>query len=260
MTPASTVPALDKAFAILDYVTESPRPVTAAQIAKDLGLPKSSTHSILNTLLQKGLLRRDEHNLFFLGSYLLYWAGKFEQQQAVISLFYELISSETALTLDTITLSTLDTAKGEVVFLACHESPLPLGFTFRAGVRVPAVFSATGKAMLSALSTAELYAMYPQGLPTPLTPQSVQSFQALETELDNIKKTRISLDNGQLRTGMYFLGTYIRNAHGKAVAGIAASFPYHEYEQKKATVSQSLISLANKIETALGFLEKSPKP
>ncbi|WII95548.1 IclR family transcriptional regulator [Moraxella haemolytica] len=251
----TSVPALDKAFAILDYVTESPRPVSAAQIAKDLGLPKSSMHNLLNTLLQKGVLRRDENNLFFLGSYLLYWAGKFEQQQEVIALFYELILSEPMLALNTITLSTLDHAKGEVVYLACHESPLPLGFTFRAGVRVPAAFSATGKAMMSTLPFEDVRAMYADGLPIPFTPNSVQSFEVLAGEFEQVKQTHTSLDNGQLRMGMYCLGTYIRNVHGKAVAGLAASFPYHEYEQKKEEVSVSLIALASKIENRLGFVE-----
>lgn len=255
-TPTN-VPALDKAFAILDYVTESPRPVSAAQIAKDLNLPKSSTHNLVNALLQKGVLRKDENNLFYLGSYLLYWAGKFEEQQEVIALFNELILSEPVLALNTITLSTLDYTTGQVVYLACHESPLPLGFAFRVGMRVPALFSATGKAMMSTLPAEEVKAIYANGLPQPLTPYGVHSFEMLFNEFSQVNNTRISLDNGQLRIGMYCLGTYIRNMNGDAIAGVAASFPYHEYEQKKEEVSTSLIALANKIEQRLGFNEIS---
>nr|WP_261863243.1 hypothetical protein [Psychrobacter sp. JCM 18900] len=39
-----------------------------------------------------------------------------------------------------------------------------------------------------------------------------------------IQDSRVSLDDGQLRDGMYCLGTYIRNASGNAVAGMAVSF------------------------------------
>lgn len=250
-----SVPALDKAFAILDYITDSQKPMTAAQIAKDLGLARSSTHGILTALVQKGVLYKDENHLFSLGSYLLYWAGKFEQQQDVISLFHELILSEPTLVSHTITLSTLDNSKGEVVFLACHESPSPLGFTFRAGVRVPAVFAATGKAMLSTLDFADIYAMYAKGLPTPITPRGVNDFARLHQELENVKQTRLSLDDGQLREGMYCIGTYIRNNTGKVVAGVAASFLYQEYEQKHMEVGTALIALAQKIEARLGLVE-----
>lgn len=38
------------------------------------------------------------------------------------------------------------------------------------------------------------------------------------------KATRLSLDNGQIREGMYCVGTYIKDASGKAIAGIAVSF------------------------------------
>lgn len=251
--PVSLVPALDKAFQILDCITESPQPLTSAQIAKQLGMARSSTHTILQTLIQKGVLYKDHQNCFYLGSYLLYWAGRFEQQHDVITIFYELINQQAELRQHTVTLSTLDEQKGDVVFLACHESPSPLGFTFRTGVRVPAIFAATGKAMLSTLSMNEIQQMYIHGLPKPLTVHGVSSFSALEHELKQIQQSRISLDNGQLREGMYCLGTYIRNASGKATTGIAVSFLQHEYEQKYQDVSQALIQLAQLIEQRLGY-------
>lgn len=250
---AINVPALDKAFAILDFITDSPKPLTGAQIAKELGLARSSTHGILMALTQKGVLRKDDNNLFYLGSYLLYWAGKFEQQQNVIAIFQELMPSEPALLPHTITLSTLDESRGEVVFLSCHESPAPLGFAFRAGVRIPALFAATGKAILSTLPMDDINAMYAKGLPPTITPNGVASLEALQTELDQVQHSRLSLDNGQLREGMYCMGTYIRNSSGKAVAGVAVSFLRHEYEQKKDEVGQALIALAIKIEQRLGF-------
>lgn len=255
MTTSTTnsVPALDKAFQILDYITASNIALTSADIAKQLYFARSTTHNILQSLLQKGLVYKDADNRFYLGSYLMYWAGKFEQQQDVIRLFHELINQHEILLAQTITLSTIDWDKGEVVFLACHDSPSPLGFTFRAGVRVPATFSATGKAMLSTMSMDSIRQMYHDGLPTPLTRFGVDNYEKLAKELKQVNETRISLDDGQLREGMYCIGTYIRDAAGKTVAGLAASFLQAEYEVKRDEVSQALIVLANQIENRLGF-------
>ncbi|MCF7530343.1 IclR family transcriptional regulator [Neisseria lisongii] len=251
---APNIPALDKAFAVLDYITDSPKPLTAAQIAKDLGLPRSSTYRLLMALVQKGVLRKDENNVFYLGAYLLYWAGKFEQQENVIALFHELILTEPVLMPHTVTLSSLDGERGEMVFLACHESPSPLGFTFRAGVRVPAVFAATGKAVLATLDFNEVRTMYADGLPPPLTQYGVAGFEQLRAEFESVQTTRMSLDDGQLREGMYCIGTYIRNSSGRANVGVAVSFLKNEYQQKQAEVGAALISLAEKIERRLGFL------
>ena len=251
----TAVPALDKTFQILDLITDSPQPLTAAHIAKQLELPRSSTHNILQSLLTKHVIYKDVDNRFHLGSYLMYWAGKYEQQQGVIQLFKDLIVQYPVLLQHTVTLSKLDL--GEVVFLACHESPAPLGFTFRAGVRVPAVFSATGKAMLSTLTMDSIHSLYEGVFPTPITQNGVDNFEHLADELDDIHESRISLDDGQLRDGMYCLGTYIRNASGIAIAGMAVSFLQGEYEIRREEVSAVLIDLAEKIEQRLGFMANS---
>lgn len=248
---STAVPALDKTFQILDLITDSSQPLTAAHIAKELGLPRSSTHNILQSLLTKHVIYKDPESRFYLGSYLMYWAGKYEQQQGVVQLFKDLIVQYPVLLQHTVTLSKLDL--GEVVFLACHESPAPLGFTFRAGVRVPAVFSATGKAMLSTLSMDNIKSLYKDEFPTPMTQHGVKNFTDLSAELAATQKSRLSLDDGQLRDGMYCLGTYIRNASGNAVAGMAVSFLQGEYESKRAEVSAVLIELAEQIEQHLGF-------
>ena len=248
----TAVPALDKTFQILDLITDSSQPLTAANIAKQLELPRSSTHNILQSLLTKHIIYKDADSRFHLGSYLLYWAGKYEQQQSVIQLFKDLIVHYPMLLQHTVTLSKLDL--GEVVFLACHEAPGPLGFTFRAGVRVPAVFSASGKAMLATLSMQNIISLYEGSFPAPFTVHSVANFTDLATELASIHNSRISLDDGQLRDGMYCLGTYIRNASGNAVAGMAVSFLQAEYETNRDEVSAVLIELAEQIEQRLGFM------
>ena len=110
----TAVPALDKTFQILDLITDSAQPLTAAHIAKELDLPRSSTHNILQSLLTKHVIYKDTDNRFYLGSYLMYWAGKYEQQQGVIQLFKDLIVQYPTLLQHTVTLSKLDL--GEVVF------------------------------------------------------------------------------------------------------------------------------------------------
>lgn len=249
----SLVPALDRAFEILDCVTVSTHALTAADIAKKLNLPRSSVYNILHSLCQKGVLFKDAENRFYIGSYVMYWAGKFEEQQGVIKIFQEIINQYNNLLDYTITLSTLDSQTGEVVFLDCRTPQLPLGFNFRAGVRVPAVFSATGKAMLSTWLSDDIKMMYGDSLPPALTPFSVQNYDRLFEELNSVKQTRVSLDDGQLREGMFCIGTYIRDKSGSAIAGIAVSLLKHEYQTKRMEVEETIIVIAKDIEKRLGL-------
>lgn len=245
-----SVPAIDKMCLILDLITETNYPLTSAEIASQLSLPKSSTHNILQSLLAKHLVFKDRDNRFHLGSYLLYWAGKYEKQHSIIDVFYEVIINHPTLLQHTVTLSKIDGK--EVVFLACHESPAPLGFTFRSGVRVPAPFSATGKAMLSTYDDKTIINLFEQQMPAPYTSRSVQQVDELLKELQLVRDTGISLDDGQLREGMYCLGTCIMDTEGHPIAGMAISFVKEEYEKQREGVSQALLALAKNISQRIG--------
>lgn len=246
----ANVPALEKAFEILDFITTSPTPVSSATIARELSLARSTTHNILQALTNKGVLHKDNNHLFSLGSYLLYWAGRFEVERGVVALFHELAVGFETLTPYTITLSTLDFDRGETVFLSSHQGSSAIDFAFRRGVRVPAVFSATGKAILSQTSFDRVLAMY-ESFPAPLTDRGVADFDGLKAELDKVKSTRLSLDDGQLRLGMTCMGTYIRSQDGVRL-GIAVSLSDSEYVKQKDVVGQAMIELALQIEKGLG--------
>lgn len=246
----ANVPALEKAFEILDFITTSPTPVSSATIARELSLARSTTHNILQTLTSKGVLHKDNNHLFSLGSYLLYWAGRFEVERGVVALFHELAVGFETLTPYTITLSTLDFDRGETVFLSSHQGSSAIDFAFRRGVRVPAVFSATGKAILSQTPFDRVLAMY-ETFPAPLTDRGVADFDGLKAELDKVKSTRLSLDDGQLRLGMTCMGTYIRSQDGVRL-GIAVSLSDSEYAKQKDVVGQAIIELALQIEKGLG--------
>ena len=251
--PSVSVPAIDRMCLILDLITDTNFPLTSAEIAEKLELPRSSTHNLLQSLLSKHLVFKDRDNRFHLGSYLLYWAGKYEKQHSIIDVFHDLIVNHPILLQHTVTLSKIDGK--EVVFLACHESPAPLGFTFRSGVRVPAPFSATGKAMLSTYDDETITQLFGQHMPKAYTSRSVQQLNILIDELDEVRKTGISLDDGQLREGMYCLGTCVVDNDGNPLAGMAISFVKEEYELHREAVSQALLSLAHDISSRLGVLK-----
>lgn len=248
--PSVSVPAIEKMCLVLDLITESNYPLTSAEIAERLNLPRSSTHNLLQSLLAKNIVFKDRDNRFHLGSYLLYWAGKYQKQHSIIDVFHDLIGNHPTLSQHTVTLSKIDGK--EVVFLACHESPAPLGFTFRSGVRVPAPFSATGKAMLSTYDDATVINLFQQQMPAPYTSRSVQQLDDLLVELKQVRETSISLDDGQLREGMYCLGTCIVDTDGNPIAGMAVSFVKEEYEKQRKSVGQALLALARDISQRIG--------
>ena len=247
---ASTVPALDKAVRILDLLAREATPLSGAEIAKLLDLPRSSVHGLIGSLLAAGLLRKADERHFVLGAHVMYWANGCLAQQDIVAEFHEAIARLPELDPYTLTLSTL--SNDQVVYLACRNSQSPLGFTFRIGMQLPAVFTATGKMMLSALSAAEVQALLPQ-FPPPYTERSVQSHTELADELAGCRRQGYALDDGQLRRGMHCFGTAVFDHAGQARFGVAASLIEAEADEKtRQHLVDGLKKLAAQLTRTLG--------
>lgn len=216
------VPAVARAKAILDLVAQSEQPPNISEISRALGLPKSSVHGLCNTLADLGMLARGGECTFTLGGHVMVWANAFAAKSDMIASFLKLWDETPELRNNTVTLSTLE--RGDVTYIATKEGRSPLGIAFRIGMRLPAPFTATGKAMLATHPDSMLDDLFGAGLPEPLTRMSVRHLEDLKREIHLIRQRGYSIDNGQVREGMYCFGAAIRGfASPEAIGGIAIS-------------------------------------
>ena len=218
---AGSAPALRRAVQILDLVSELTTPPTFTEIVALLGLPKSSVHGLCATLVELGLLNRSEAGTYRLGSHTMSWANGFLHQTDLVAEFQQLLNERRELSQFTVTLTVLEGT--QVIYLACANSNAALGFTFRIGMRLPAPFTATGKAILSTFNDQEVSQRFSGQWPTPLTPHSVATRDELISELATTRLRGFSIDNGQIRDGMLCIGAPVYDFSGKVIAGLAVS-------------------------------------
>lgn len=240
------VPALQRAIQILNFLSEQSLPISAADISKLLNLPRSSVHNLLHTMLNSGVVQKNANQQFSVGTQVLQWANGLTEEQDIVTKFYQAIRKFPQLEPYTLTLSTLN--QDQVVYLACKNSSLPLGITFRIGMHFPAIFTATGKAILSTFSDDQLLPLL-QTLPQPLTDTGVTSIEQIQQEMQEIRKNGYALDNGQLRKGMYCYGVALPNPFGQAKFALAASLL--EYEAQDPQVIDHLLTALNQLVEAL---------
>lgn len=219
-TEKSRAPAVDKIIKIMDFLASSGQPQTGAEIARALGLPRSSVHVLLAALAQADVLQRLDEHRYSIGMHALHWAGGYLAQQNITTLFYQYLADLPQFDRYTLTLSALEADK--VVYLACKNSTAPLGFTFRLGMQAPAVLTATGKFLLSRLTDEEVRARITQ-FPPAETENSVQNMQDLLAELATVRQRGYAVDNGQLRRGMFCYGVGVSPVASHVQYGIAVS-------------------------------------
>lgn len=253
--PKSTSPAVGRAVRILDLVARSARPLSPAELARETELPKSSLHGLCETLIQLRLLQRTGNGALAMGPHVMTWANAFLAHTNILQEFYVAWQESGLFTQETITLSVLDGR--DVVYIACQNGTRPLDVTFRNGMRMPAPYTATGKAMLSTLPDDEVRSLLIDvPWPQPLTRRSVASLDALLPELTHCRQEGYSIDDAQVRDGMHCFGAAVFDASSqqRAVAGLAVSFLEVDLDTptRVAEVGRDIRALADQLSARLG--------
>lgn len=218
----SAVPALRRAVEILNLLAMSDERFSSAEISRRLSLPKSTAHGLLSAMIELNLIRRSADGTMRIGPQSVRWAGRFLSQMDVRTAFNDYLDANRQWSAYTMTLTLREGA--DVIYIACRNSERPLGHTFSIGTHLPAAFTATGKVLLSELPENEIDNLFSGGLPTRLTPNSVQTLKQLKDELALVRSRGFSVDDGQIRTGMVCIGAPVRDCDGKISAGLAVSF------------------------------------
>lgn len=208
---ASKAPAVTRAAAILAMLAEHNVPVGPSELARSLGIAKSSALYICEALLQADLVRRDGAG-FRLGHKVLGLGAAYLAGVDIVSSFYEVCRQYTPDIAETAQLSTLDRGL-EVTYLAKREGAAPVRLASDIGRHLIATTTATGKAMLSVLEWDEVQARLRAAGPLPrLTPRSIANASGLRAELAAVRERGYAVDDEETLPGMFCIGRAVPTA------------------------------------------------
>jgi DNA-binding IclR family transcriptional regulator len=179
------------------------------------------------------------------------WANVFKQRTDVTAEFANIWDQSTGPPGATITLSVRE--GNEVVYIAARNSGRTPGLDFRTGLRLPAAFTATGKAFLSHLSDFEIRRIFEDGFPEPRTRNSVQTLERLMTDIRRCRNEGFSVDNQEVSDGMVCYGCAVLDAANHPIAAVAVSLPVDDpMLRNKDEVISNIKDIAQRISMRLG--------
>jgi IclR family transcriptional regulator, blcABC operon repressor len=201
--PGSLVPAVTRAVAILDVLGEAEgRPLSVSDIARALGLPKSSTGNLCASLEAAGMITRNGAG-FGLGRKLVELGGRYLSTVDQLRDFYELCRRSAHISRETARVAVLDGL--DVLYLARYDGTQPLRLTANIGDRFPANCTATGKAILSTLDPAVAEdRLRGRTLPA-LSERSLTSVPALLEDLAATRERGYAVDDEEATAGVLCL-------------------------------------------------------
>jgi DNA-binding IclR family transcriptional regulator len=204
----SLAPAVTRAAAIIDALAENPGdPTPLSDLARRLGLPKSSVANICGALVEARLVRRAGAG-FMLGRRLAELGGAYLATVDQVQEFYELADQLPVASEETTQMAFLDGL--EVTYVARHDGRQPIRLASEIGRRLPASCTALGKAALAALDPADLAERLRgvETLPT-LTAKSHRRVADLLDDLDEVRRRGYAIDDEETAEGITCLGVAI---------------------------------------------------
>jgi DNA-binding IclR family transcriptional regulator len=203
----SLAPAVTRAAAILDVLAENGNIAAGpSELARRLGLPKSSIANICGALADAGLVRRVGTG-FTLGRKLAELGGAYLTSVDLVQEFYEVCTELPAGSEETVQLAVLDGI--EMTYLARHDGKQPVRLTSQIGRRLPASVTATGKAALALINEAEVRRRYEGRTLPALTGRSLATLDALLDDLALIRERGYSMDDEETVEGVVCFGVSI---------------------------------------------------
>ncbi len=193
------VESADRALRILQSFAPHERDVSLGDIAGRVGLPKSSVHRLLGTLIAHGFVERDASTrryklgmkLFELGSAAIHERGLQGAAQPALDAL-------SRLTGETCHLAVLSGT--EAVYVYKVDGPSSIIMSSRVGRRAPVHATSIGK-VLTAWSSPEVMSLVRKAPMKASTRRTITSARALDEELRKVRANGYALDLEEYEVG-----------------------------------------------------------
>ena len=225
------VPGLERGLRILAEFSAREPVLGAPELSKRIGIPRTTTFRLLQTLEALGFLERVNGDRYF------------RLSVAVLRLGFEYLSSLELTDVGTPILERLRDSTGfsthlvirdqrDVVFVAKAQthSPMFSSVKVHVGTRLPAHATVHGQVLMGDLTLNDLRALYPEPKLhrfTKLTPETVEE---LYERIRDDAQRGFAISESSFERGISVVSVPVRNDTGRIVAVITTTIPRHEID------------------------------
>lgn len=214
--PDSRSPAVTRAVGLLEELARSQRPLSLTELARALGLAKSTVANLCSALEGSHMIRRIDGR-WTLAYKVLELGQGFLSGTDLVNEFRRSAATLPVASRETLLLAILEHL--DVVYLARHDGSQPIKLASDIGQRLPAVVTALGKAMLATLPSEELdRRLETMGELPVFTPRSHRSMDALRRDLDSTRERGYAVDDEQNIEGVTCIGVALPGRRDTPIA------------------------------------------
>ncbi|MCZ2848789.1 IclR family transcriptional regulator [Modestobacter sp. VKM Ac-2978] len=251
-TPRGGVPAARQALALLQALARSPGAVPAAALARDLGLPRSTTYHLLAELVDAGfVVHLPEERRYGLGVSAFEIGSAYSRQEPLARLARPVLARLVDAVGHSAHLAVLHGR--EVLYVVEQRAPGRPPLVTDVGVRLPAQLTASGRALLSGLPPAQVRALFPDATAFvdrhDLGPRRLSELRRL---LGEVRRAGYADEDGEVTPGFASVAAAVHDHAGRPAAAVAVTFPTEDVDAAGRTelaqrVARAAVELTRRI-------------
>jgi IclR family acetate operon transcriptional repressor len=196
--------------------------VSLADLARELGVPKSTAHRVCTVLVERAWAVRDADGRYHLGVRALRLGSVATELPIVVA--FRTVAADFVSALDeTIALAVLD--GDESLYIAIEETSQPVRYITHVGSKTPAFASASGRVVLANLPLSAVESLFAgRPLITP-TGRRLGGMAELGGILDDVRRNGYAENLEETARGLYASSVPIVNDAGTTLAALTTLVP-----------------------------------
>jgi DNA-binding IclR family transcriptional regulator len=250
---ASTHQSLERGLRLVEAVAMNGAPTPLAEAARRTGLHRSTAHHLLQTLVGLGYLRQDpETRGYELTAKPFQLTGRTWSREQLGEIARPYLEDATRISGEGSSFAAW--LNGIVTIAAKREADAPVRVVQDVGGERPIYCTAVGKAIAGWLPHAELQAALARTRMQRLTPKTITTQAAFETELRRIRAAGYALDDEEHYEGMRCIAIPVFCHTGQVIGSLCVLGPKQRMTQQKLLALRvPLGAIAARLSQRLGF-------
>jgi IclR family KDG regulon transcriptional repressor len=217
------IASVSRALRVLRCFSVDTPELGVSEIARTLGIHKSTVHRLLATLEHEGFLRQVEGGRYMLAIAVLELAAGVIAWESIRETVLGSLRELAERTGETAHLAVLDA--GEVLYVEKVEGKWSLRMPSSVGKRLPLNCTALGKVFLAGLYRDESHRIIHGRKWRALTPNTLTDPQLIEAEVDSIRAQGYAIDREEVEEGLACIAAPITDDRGITSAALSISAP-----------------------------------
>lgn len=251
------IQSIIKAIRLMSLFSSKEPTLTLSEISNRLGIPKSTAHNILTTLLSQGYIEKVAGDSYALGTAIIALTQgirvNVELRDRAAPLVREL--ADTCRESVYLTVKDGDTA----LYIYAIESSRRLRARSAVGDRALLHCTSVGKSILATLPEEEVAEIIARvGLPA-FTPNTITEIDVLWSELEKTRERGYAIDNQEHELSTFCLGAPIFDNLGRVIGACSISGSDQEIIRSRIDVlAPEVVATAEEISRRMGYVPSTP--